>query len=275
MSKRRIEIEFWLWAFLVVAILIGLQLGPMLSCPGECYVDTGALHGKAVGYLEGIDIRLNSWILAWTQNALLSPGRNFFDAGMLYPAPAALAGSEHLIGPALLTLPVRIFSNNAVLNYSVAVTLSSLILGLSTATLARWATQSRALGVLAAAIALLMPWRVAEISHLQLLSAGFIPLILYFELRLLLGDEKYRTSLGLFLALGGHRPDGLPHVMGFVGEHSPVPVCRLGDAHQPGAVHHIRDISGSEGDAPHSLRPSNVHRLDPGVRMGALENPPV
>ena len=201
MSKRRIEIEFWLWAFLVVAILIGLQLGPMLSCPGECYVDTGALHGKAVGYLEGIDIRLNSWILAWTQNALLSPGRNFFDAGMLYPAPAALAGSEHLIGPALLTLPVRIFSNNAVLNYSVAVTLSSLILGLSTATLARWATQSRALGVLAAAIALLMPWRVAEISPLQLLSAGFIPLILYFELRLLLGDEKYRTSLGLFLAL--------------------------------------------------------------------------
>ena len=201
MSRRNIEIEFWLWTSLGIVVLVGLQWGPLLACPGQCYVDTEVLHGRSVGFLEAIDIRLNTWILAWTQNALLSPGADFFDGGMLYPAPGALAGSEHLIGPALLTLPVRIFSPNAVLNYSFAVLLSSLILGLSTAALARWASGSRLLGFLAAAITLCLPWRLAEISHLQLLSVGFLPLIILLALRIMLGEDRRFTAPALFLTL--------------------------------------------------------------------------
>lgn len=201
MSRRNIEIEFWLWASLGIALLVGLQLGPLLNCAGQCYVDTEILHGRSVGFLEAIDMRLNTWILAWSQNALLSPGAGFFDGGMLYPAPGALAGSEHLIGPALLTLPVRLFTDNAVLNYSAAVVLSSLILGFSTAALARWATGSRLLGLLATGIALSLPWRVAEISHLQLLSVGFIPLIVLLALQLLLGEARRWTAPFLFVVL--------------------------------------------------------------------------
>ena len=201
MSRRNIEIEFWLWASLGIALLIGFQLGPLLSCPGQCYVDAEILHGRSVGFLESIDMRLNTWILAWTQNALLSPGAGFFDGGMLYPAPGALAGSEHLIGPALLTLPVRLFSDNAVLSYSAAIVLSSLILGFSTAALARWATGSRLLGLLAVGIALSLPWRVAEISHLQLLSVGFIPLIVLLTLQLMLGEARRWTAPFLFAVL--------------------------------------------------------------------------
>ncbi|MEE3328325.1 MAG: hypothetical protein VX252_13385 [Myxococcota bacterium] len=201
MSRRNIEIEFWLWTGLGIAVLVGLQWGPLLACPGQCYVDTELLHGRSVGFLEAIDTRLNTWILAWTQNALLSPGPGFFDGSMLYPAPGALAGSEHLIGPALLTLPVRLFSGNAVLNYSAAILLSSLILGFSTAALARWASGSRLLGFLAAAITLSLPWRLAEISHLQLLSVGFIPLIVLLTLRIMLGEARRFTAPALFVAL--------------------------------------------------------------------------
>ncbi len=201
MSRRNIEIEFWLWTGLGLALLVALQWGPLVACPGQCFVDTEFLHGRSVGFLEAIDTRLNTWILAWTQNALLSPGPGFFDGGMLYPAPGALAGSEHLIGPALLTLPLRLFSDNAVLHYSAAVLLSSLILGFSTAALARWASGSRLLGFLAAAIALSLPWRLAEISHLQLLSVGFIPLIVLLTFRIMLGEERRFSAPALFVVL--------------------------------------------------------------------------
>lgn len=201
MSRRTAEIEFWLWAGLAIAAYMAVQWGSVLGCLGQCYVDTESLHGPAVGSLEGIDTRLNTWILAWTQNALLDPGRHFFDGAILYPAPGALAGSEHLIGPALLSLPVRIFSDNAVLNYGIALITSGLILGLSTAALTRWATGSRTIAIAADVVALAMPWRIAEVGHLQLLSAGFIPLVLYLFLKLMRNEAGLGALLGLFFAL--------------------------------------------------------------------------
>lgn len=201
MSRRIAEIEFWLWAGLAIATWMAFQLGPLLGCLGQCYVDFEVLHGPAVGLLEGIDTRLNTWILAWTQNALLSPGSDFFDGAMLYPAPNALAGSEHMIGPALLSLPIRLFSDNAVLNHGAALVISGAVLGLSTAAFTRWATGSKVLAVAAAVVALALPWRMAEVGHLQLLSAGFIPLILYLVIRLLTSEGSLWAHLLLFFAL--------------------------------------------------------------------------
>ena len=41
MSRRNIEIEFWLWTGLGLALLVALQWGPLVACPGQALEQSG------------------------------------------------------------------------------------------------------------------------------------------------------------------------------------------------------------------------------------------
>ena len=201
MSEKKTEWVFWALASVVLVGWLGFHFYPWLACAGECYADFGTIHGYPVAYLELDDTRLNTWILAWTQHALLTPGTALFDANAFYPARSSLAGSEHLLGQALFTLPLRLFADNAISIYGWALIASYAILGLSTLAFVRWLTGSRLISLLAAVAAMAMPWREAELSHIQLLWACWFPLIVYLTLRIFFGEGTRRHSLLLVIAL--------------------------------------------------------------------------
>jgi len=199
MSKVNREWVFWALVGVSISAWMVFHFSALMACPSNCYIDLGALHGYPVGHLELDDTRLNTWILAWSQHALLTPGSSLFDANALYPAAATLAGSEHLLGEALVTLPLRAFTDNAVLIYGVALMTSYAILAFSTVLCVRWLLVSQTPSSLTIAwaaglIAMAMPWRMAELSHIQLLWACWFPLIFGLALRLLMREGSWRES---------------------------------------------------------------------------------
>jgi hypothetical protein len=194
--------------FAIVAallVLLGLTLhqgSPVLACPESCFLDYVAMHGSEVGNFELPDARLNAWILGWVQHAGLTDPSRLFDANAFFPARNTLAGSEHMIGNALLTLPVRLFSDSAVALHQIAMVLSFGLLGMSVFVFVRWAGQSTWAALLAGAAAMYMPWRYSEVGHLQLLSAQWIPLVWWLTTRLLTGEGSRRDAVALSFALG-------------------------------------------------------------------------
>ncbi|MEE8550991.1 MAG: hypothetical protein V3T08_07015 [Gemmatimonadota bacterium] len=170
---------------------------PILGCIQSCFVDLESVHGHGLGLFELSDTRLNAWILAWVQHSLTAHPLELFHANAFYPAPNALAGSEHMIGLALLTLPFRLLSSNAILLHQATLMATFLVLGLTTFALVRWLTESTWAAIVAGAIAILMPWRIADLTHVQLLGTHWFPLIWLLMLRILVKGGRL-PDLALF-----------------------------------------------------------------------------
>ena len=119
------------------ALLVLLIHAPLVSCLDSCIVAHVELRGHPLGKLELPNARLNTWILAWVQHSLLTDPAGLFDANIFYPAPHALTQSEHLLTMAVLTLPLRAFTDNAFALHQLTLMLSSLLLGVTTAALVR------------------------------------------------------------------------------------------------------------------------------------------
>ncbi len=147
-------------------------------------------------------MRLNSWILAWVQRAILDPSISLFDSNTFHPARNALSGSEHMIGVALQTLPLRWISDDAVALHQAAIVISALVLAWTSFALVRWATGSIWAAGIAAVAAMLAPWRLTELTHLQLLSVQWIPLVWLLVTRIGIGQASTRVVVLLAIVLG-------------------------------------------------------------------------
>ena len=88
------------------------------------------------GVTDRPDGRLNAWILAWDVHALThDPGR-LFQAPIFHPLPDALAFSENLLLPAVLSAPALALGG-PVLGYNVALLASLALSGLGAQLLVR------------------------------------------------------------------------------------------------------------------------------------------
>ncbi len=174
----------------------------ILACPGDCFVDYGAYHGARLGSIETQDARLNSWIIAWVQRALVHEPRALFDGNTFYPARNALAGSEHLIGMALQTWPFAPLARSAVDVHQIGLMLSTVLMGWTTFVLTFALVRVPLPAFVAALAAILMPWRWMEFSHIQLLSAHWFPLIWLLFGRALSGALSGRGVALLALVVG-------------------------------------------------------------------------
>ena len=188
-------------ALAVVVAASGWLLWPLVVCGGGCIVDFEAsfVRDPLAGHLAAPDTRLNVWILWWVQHALTTDPRVLFDGNVFWPAAGALAGSEHMLALAVLTLPLRLFTSDAVVVYNAAIALTSILTGLSAYALVRWITRDTAASVIAAVAAVLMPWRTSELVHLQLLSTGLIPLVWLYCARALTEPVSLRVTAMLAL----------------------------------------------------------------------------
>ncbi len=124
------------------------------------------------------DPLLNAWILGWDADRLLHGLRGLWQAPLFYPAPDTLAWSEHLLGIAIFTAPVYWLTDNIVLTYNVALLGSTALAGFGMYLLALELTGRRDAAWLAGLAFACLPYRIAQITHVQVLASGWMPLAL-------------------------------------------------------------------------------------------------
>ncbi|HUR19790.1 MAG TPA: hypothetical protein VMZ90_03215 [Vicinamibacterales bacterium] len=145
---------------------------------------------------------LNCWILLWTSGQVLAflsgdfgALARYWQGNIFYPETLTIAYSEHLTTQMLQALPVLAASNNVILTYNLLFLLTFVLSGLGMFLLVRDLT-GRALPALVAGLAFAFaPYRFDQLSHLQVLSAQWMPFALY-------GFRRYLES-GRRRALAG------------------------------------------------------------------------
>lgn len=122
------------------------------------------------------DTLFNIYVMSWTAHSLKTNPFNLFNASIFYPNRYTLAYSDNEFMNSLLALPVLAATGNGVLGFNFVI-IMSFILSAFGAYLLVWHLARDRYGAFAAGLVFgFSTWRLAHISHMQLLSAEFLPL---------------------------------------------------------------------------------------------------
>ncbi|HEY6064978.1 MAG TPA: hypothetical protein VIY96_02415, partial [Thermoanaerobaculia bacterium] len=147
------------------------------------------------------DAKLNAWIFHWDFHQALRDPIHLFDANIFYPARYALAFSENLFGAALFGFPFFASGASTLFVYNFLFLLGMFLSALAAWALARYATGDPWASLLAGVVFAFVPWRLAQIPHIQYQWGGFLALLLLFLLRWLdLGRRRDLVLFALFFA---------------------------------------------------------------------------
>jgi hypothetical protein len=148
------------------------------------------------------DSLLNMWILGWgAEHAprLLTGSigwSEFWNANIFHPDPLALALSEHLFGQALQILPIYWLTGNIILCYNLLFISTFALSGFGTYLLVRDLTGDKRAAFVAGLIYGFLPYRIASIPHLQVISSQWMPFALY-------GINRFVTTGSTRALIGG------------------------------------------------------------------------
>jgi hypothetical protein len=131
------------------------------------------------------DSLLNMWILGWMAESI--PGvvsgqmnvGEMWNANIFHPEPLALSFSEHLFGQAIQILPIYHLTKNLILSYNLLFITSFAFSGFFMYLLVRDITGRRSAAFLAGLIYAFVPFRIAQVAHIQSLSSQWMPLALW------------------------------------------------------------------------------------------------
>src|SRR6187401_37717 len=96
-----------------------------------------SLDPGARTFAPGPDTRLYLWTLGWDLHALKTDPLRIFDANIFFPERHSLAYSEHLIGAAVLALPLSLVTTNLDLILNFVLLLATFLTALGCDRLAR------------------------------------------------------------------------------------------------------------------------------------------
>ena len=151
------------------------------------------LHPGSVVPNDLGDSLLNTFLLAW--NARVLPlSEEWWHLPQFYPVQGATAFSEHLLGLSVLTTPVIWATGNALLGYNVAFFLSFPLCALAAHALCYELTRRHDISLIAGIAYAFAPYRMSQLSHVQVLSAYWIPLALL-GLHLFLRRGQWRWAV--------------------------------------------------------------------------------
>ena len=131
------------------------------------------------------DSLLNMWILGWGAEHVprLLVGSigwsDFWNANIFHPDPLALALSEHLFGQVLQILPIYWLTGNIILCYNLLFISSFALSAFGTYLLVRDLTGDKRAAFIAGLVYGFLPYRIASVPHLQVISSQWMPLALY------------------------------------------------------------------------------------------------
>lgn len=120
---------------------------------------------------------LNTWLLHWSSKRIPLTAA-WWNAPMFFPAPNVMALSELLIGLLPITALVQWLTHNPVAAYNVAFILSFPLCGLAAYGLAWELTRRQDAALLAGLAFAFAPYRMGQLSHLQVLSYYWAPVAL-------------------------------------------------------------------------------------------------
>jgi hypothetical protein len=125
------------------------------------------------------DPLLGAWILGWDADRLRHTFAGVWQAPILFPDRYTLAYSEHLLGIAVFVAPLIWATGNPIAAYNVALLLSYVLAGSGMYLLARALTGRRDAAFLAGMAFAFGPPRAAQLTHLQVLASGWMPIALW------------------------------------------------------------------------------------------------
>jgi hypothetical protein len=127
--------------------------------------------------LAGPDPLIDLWTVNWLSGHLLQPSR-IFEGNIFHPAPHAAVYSDLSLGTAVLLGPLRAAVSDPVPLYNVGVLLALAFGGWSFSRLTRSLTGSLAAGLLAGVLAAFGSHQLYHAYHLNLLTTGWLALLL-------------------------------------------------------------------------------------------------
>ena len=149
------------------------------------------------------DPLLNAWILAWDVEQLVTGNvTGFFDANIFYPNERTLAYSEHLFTQSVVAAVPLLIWDEPILAHNLVTLFSILTSAFGMYLLARYLTENAVAGVAAGIVFGFSPFMFDHLVHVQLLTAGGIPLVFLFLARLFAWERWADLAwLGLFIVL--------------------------------------------------------------------------
>jgi len=124
------------------------------------------------------DPLLNAWILEWDCYALVHQPLHLFNAPIFEPAHLPLAYSENLLGIAVPLFPAWLAGASAITLHSLGILLGFALSGYGAYVLARVVTGNTAASLIAGIFYAFVSFRISHTPHVQLVSGGWLPLIL-------------------------------------------------------------------------------------------------
>jgi hypothetical protein len=124
------------------------------------------------------DPLLNTWILWWNARAVPFTA-DWWNAPAFFPAEGVLAFSEHLLGLAPFTSPVIWLTGNPQLAYNLTLLLTFALSAFAAYLLCLEVTGRRDAALLGGLVFGFAPYRIAQLPHLQVLAAFWMPVGLF------------------------------------------------------------------------------------------------
>jgi len=119
-----------------------------------------------------------AWVLTWDLHALAHDPLRLFDANIFHPHQWTLAYSDHLLGLVPLAAPVWLAGGHPVLVHNVLLFATFPLAGLTMFLLVRHLTRHAGAAALAGLLYAFCHYRFGQLSHLQLMSHQWLPLLL-------------------------------------------------------------------------------------------------
>jgi len=132
----------------------------------------------STGVSDQGDPLLNAWILEWDCYALAHQPLHLFNAPIFAPAHLALAYSENMLGVALPLFPAWLAGAGAITLHSLGMLLGFTLSGYGAFVLARLIARNTAAALIAGIFHAFVSFRISHIPHVQIISSGWLPLIL-------------------------------------------------------------------------------------------------
>ena len=148
------------------------------------------------------DPQFSIWRLAWIAHALGNDPRHLFDANIFHPNPRTLAYSDATLLEGLVAAPLLWAGIPTVAVYNLLLLGGIFASGLGMFVLARHLTGSAGAALSAAAVFMMVPYRIEHYAHLELQWAMWIPLA-FWAFHRTVGERSWRLGplTGLFLWL--------------------------------------------------------------------------
>lgn len=187
----------WLWNWRTVVQFVGLTL--IYTVLAVVFTWPLAAH-LGEGLVSPLDPLDSVWRVAQGQRQLLQNPGDLLDANIFYPYAHTYLFDELLLGAALLTLPLHLFTANPILIYNVAILSTFVLSALAMHALARHLGCGTAGAFLAAIAYAFAPFHLDHLPHLGLLSGQYFPLIILLLDRLF-AAPRWREAMALVAVL--------------------------------------------------------------------------